>query len=302
MKNKKKIKRRRARKTKQINIIFILILFVILVYLTPKFVSTAKYVYNAIHEHYLLSKDFCFKSDKLTTNHSEYEITNNWSGAEPYTITVNMSSKENDMAFTEADITYDITAQKSDNVTCTLSKTSSTIVGTGNNGVNEDYFTVTISPAGGTALREGERAWVDITATSTSPYAQTLQGKLIIEVGSADITYEIIDLANQPYLTVNITNSQSVGANVTLSYSPQNVLLDMTSRFYLNSSNKTTQSLNNHLYLNSITSYVNSLSTTTVKFYKNDATQNYSYIPGSNTTPIITLTASAPTPTATPTQ
>ena len=290
MKKKKEVKKKNIRKVIKINPIVLLIILAIVIFLTPKFVSTAKYIYNAIHEHYLSSKDFYFSSDKLSINHTEYEITNNWSGAEPYIITVNMSSKENDMAYTEADINYNISYTCSDNVQCTLNKTTSTIVGRGNSGVNEDYFTVTISPSGNTALAEGEQAWVDITASSTSPYTQTITGKLILEVGSADISYEIIDKANQQYLTVNITNSQSVGANVTLSYDPNVVLLDMTSRFRLNAAGNTNSQLNGYNYFNSITSYVESLSTTTVKFYKEDATQDYSYVNGSSATPVITLT------------
>lgn len=286
----KKVKKKNERKTIKFNPIILLIIFVIVIFLTPKFVSTAKYVYNAIYEHYLSSKDFYFSSDKLNINHSEYEITNNWSGAEPYTITVNMSSKRNDMSYTEADIVYNISCTNSNNVQCTLSKNSSTIVGTGNNGVDEDYFTVVVSPVGGTALSEGETAWVDITAEAVSPYTQTLSGKLIIEVGSADISYEIIDVANQPYLTVNITNSQSVGADITLTYDPTVVLLDMTSRFRLSSTDSDDEQIGGYNYLNSITSRVESLSTSTVRFYKNDATQNYSYSPGSGVTPVITLT------------
>ena len=285
----KRVRKNNKRKVKKINPIVLLIIFIIVIFLTPRFVSTAKYVYNVIHEHYLSSKDFYFSSDKLSINHTEYEITNNWSGAEPYAITVNMSSKQNDMSYTESDIDYNITYTCSDNVQCTFNKNTSTIVGTANHGVNEDYFTVSISPSGLSALAEGEKAWVDITATSTSPYTQTLSGKLILEVGSAEITYEIIDAVNQPYLTVNITNSQSVGADITLSYNPEVVLLDMTSRFRLSSTNDTTQQLNGYAYLKSVTSYVESLSTTTVKFYKNDATQDYSYSPGSGVTPVITL-------------
>ena len=290
MKVKKEVKKKNIRKVKKMNPIILFIILAVVVFLTPKFISTAKYVYNAIHEHYLSSKDFYFSSDKLSINHTEYEITNNWSGAEPYIITVNMSSKENDMAYTEADINYNISYTCSDNVSCSLDKTESTIVGRDNNGVNEDYFTITISPSGNSALAEGEKAWVDITASSTSPYTQTITGKLILEVGSADISYEIIDKPNQQYLTVNITNSQSVGSDVTLSFDPSVVLLDMTSRFRLDSTGNTNGQLNGYNYFNSITSYVESLSTTTVKFYKEDATQDYSYVNGSGGTPVITLT------------
>ena len=76
MEKKKVLKRRTRRKTKTINPILILIVFVIIIFATPIFISTAKYIYNVIHEHYLSSKDFYFSSDKLSINHTEYEITN----------------------------------------------------------------------------------------------------------------------------------------------------------------------------------------------------------------------------------
>ena len=80
-------------------------------------------------------------------------------------------------------------------------------------------------------------------------------------------------------------------SDVTLRYNPSIVLLDMTNRFYLNSANtNSTETLNGYQYLNSVTSRVESLSTTTVKFYKKDASQDYSYINGSSGTPVITLT------------
>ena len=287
----RKINRRKRRNRAKANLILCLILFVIVIYITPKFFSFARYVYNMAYEHYLVAKDFYFASDKLSLSHSEYEVTNNWSGAETYQVIVNMSSKRNDLAMTEADITYSITYTCSDNITCTLDKTSSTIVGTGNNGVNEDAFTVNINPANGTALNDGEIAWVDITASSTSPYTQTISGKLIFEVGTSVISYEIIDEANSPYLTLNIINSTSSNTNVTLSYDPTVVLLDMTSRFYLNTHTTfNTQTLNNYSYINNITSPVSALSTTSVKFFKTNSANNYSFLAGSPGTPVITLT------------
>lgn len=287
----RKINRRKRRNRAKANLILCLILLMIVIYVTPKFFSFARYVYNVVYEHYLAAKDFYFTSDKLSLTHSEYEVTNNWSGAETYQVIVNMSSKRNDLAMTEADISYSVTYTCSSNITCTLDKTTSTIVGTGNNGVNEDAFTVNINPANGTALSDGEMAWVDITATSTSPYSQTISGKLIFEVGTADISYEIIDEVNSPYLTLNIINSTNVNANVTLAYNPQVVLLDMTSRFYLNSQTTfNTQTINNYLYINNITSPVPALSTTSVKFYKINSANNYSYLAGTSGTPVITLT------------
>jgi len=289
VKNKKNIKRKLRKKAQFLNLILVLIALMIVIFFTPKLISTARYIYSAIHDNYLSSKDFYFSSDKLSLDHTEYQITNNWSGAETYRVTINMSSKENDMASTESDIDYEVAFTCSDNIECTLSKNSGTIVGTNNGGVNEDSFTISINPKNGVTLSNTEIAWVDVTATSTSPYSQEISGRLILEVGSSNIYYEITDSVNSPYLMVNIINSSPVDEDVTLTYSPNTVLLDMTGQFYLNSTANTVEQLNSYNYLNSITSKVTSLSTTSVKFYKNDATQNYTYSPSDTGTPVITL-------------
>ena len=178
MENKvKKLKKKYGRKTKRTNKTMI-VLFAMLTIGTIA-VTSARYVYKAVHEHYISSKDFFFSSDKLSEEGMEYEITNNWSGAESFTIEVNMSSKRNDMATTATDITYNISATCSSNITYTLSKISGTIIGTDNHGVNEDSFSVIVNPANGTALSNGETAWVQVVATSSSPYSQILTGKLV---------------------------------------------------------------------------------------------------------------------------
>lgn len=281
--------RRRKRKNNN-RIIPILIVLVILIFLVPTMTSFAKYVYNAVHDYYLGTKGFYFNSDKLTSNHSEFEIANNWSGAETYQITVNLNSKKNDLVFAETDIDYEISFTNSDNIVCSISKTSGTIRGSASGGINEDYFIITINPANGTGLANGVQTWVDIEVTSTSPYVATLSGKLYVGVGTEDITYEIIDTPDNPYLEVNITNSLDTGEDVTLSFDPNVILLDMTSSFRINATAIATQDINGYAYVNTVTSYVGSLETTTVKFYKVDLSQDYTYQAGDTGTPVVILT------------
>lgn len=281
----------RIRKRNKTNrIIKLLIVVVILLFLIPTMTSMSKYVYNAIHNYYLEAKGFYFNSDKLTSDHIEYEIANNWSGAETYTVTVNLNSKKNDLLFAEPDIEYEIKYTHSDNIQCSISKTSGTIVGTNNGGINEDYFVITIDPANGVGLANGETTWVDIEVTSTSPYTATLSGKLIIGVGTEDVTYEIIDAENNPYIEVNITNSLNEGVDVNLLFDPNLILLDMTNNFYLNSIETTTQDINGYSYIKSVKSHIGTLETTSVKFYKVDPSQDYSYQLGDSKTPVVTLT------------
>lgn len=281
---------RRSRKRKNNNrIILLLIVLVILIFLAPAMTSLSKYVYNAVHDYYLGTKGFYFNSDKLSSNHSEFEIANNWSGAETYTITINLNSKKNDLVFMESDIEYEISFTHSDNIECSISKTSGTIKGSNSGGINEDYFIITINPANNTSLPNGATTWVDVEVKSTSPYVATLSGKLYVGVGTEDITYEIIDAPNNPYLEVNITNSLNEGADVTLTFDPNVILLDMTSSFRLNATALTTQDIGGYSYVNSVTSYVGSLETTTVKFYKVDSSQDYTYQLGDTSTPVVTL-------------
>lgn len=281
--------RRRKRRNNN-RIIPILIVLVILVFLAPKMTSFSKYVYNAVHDYYLGTKGFYFNSDKLSSNHSEFEIANNWSGAESYKMTVNLNSKKNDLVFAETDIDYEISFTHSDNIKCSISKTSGTIGGSASGGINEDFFDITISPADEVGLPNGTQTWVDITVTSTSPYTATLSGKLYVGVGTEDITHEIIDSPNSPYLEVNITNSLNQGKDVTLSFDPNVVLLDMTSSFRINGTAISVEDINGYDYVNSITSYVGSLETTTVKFYKVDPTKDYTFQAGDTGTPVVTLT------------
>lgn len=271
-------------------LILILICLIILMFIAPQLVSFSKYIYNSVNDYYLSSKGFYFNSDKLSIKHSEFEIENNWSGAETYSITINLNSKRNDLVFAESDIDYEISFTNSDNIVCTASKTKGTIKGSNSGGLNEDYFIITINPKDGVGLPDGTQTWVDIEVKSTAPYVQTLSGKLYVGVGSEDISYEIIDSTNNQYLEVNITNSLNEGKDVTLSFDPNLILLDMTDTFTLNATKQVTQDINNYAYVNSVTSYVKTLETTSVRFYKVDPSQNYTFQKGDEGTPVVLLT------------
>lgn len=278
------------RKKDNNKVIKALIFLVILLLLVPGLFSLSKYVYNSVRDYYLETKGFYFNSDKLSDNHSEMQIENNWSGAESYAITINLNSKKNDLLFCETDIDYEISYTCSSNITCTSTKESGTIEGTNSGGLNEDYFILTINPSGGVGLQNGEQAWVDVEVKSTSPYVKTLSGRMYVGVSSSDITYNIMDSVNSPYIKVNITNSLHQDEDVTLTFDPNVILLDMTNQFAINATNMETEQINNYNYVNSVTTTLGSLETTTVTFYKVDPAQDYTYQEGDKTTPIITLT------------
>lgn len=298
-------------------IILLILFFVFLVMLFNNPISIARYVYNVVRNYYLETQDFYFNCDKMAINQAIYQI-DNWDGVDDFPVTFNMNSIKNNIVVSKSDIAYNIVKSCSSNVTCTLSK---------NNGVidadtNRDYFTVNIHPI--VSLQEGDSVWLEISASSTSPYIQTISGRVTLNVGIPGLSYEIKDAANQPYLNFSLTNTfdfykvitaygnHAVGeeisssayrnlspaeqenyasALITLTFDPNVVLLDLTSEFYQNVVSFTQRTIGGYQYVDSITFKVDPISSEMIRFYKKDASMNYTY-PYVTNTPVISFSAS----------
>lgn len=300
---------RKNYKKQQILIIFILILCFIAI--TSTF---SRYVLNSINNFFVRTKDFYFFSDKLKEQRAVYQI-DNWSGVDPYTITINMNSMENSLKKVDYDVDYQIEYTCTSNATCQISKTEGTI----KSDTNTDFFNVVITP--NTTMDTGDRVTVSIKAISNSKYKKTLEGLFTLVVGKEQLSYEIVDSAQSQYLDLNITNtlsyykvqeafgtykvddkididtylaledtdkSKCYSALITLKFDPNVVLLDMTNTNYLNATNVTTKEINGSNYINSLTFKVEPISSTVVRFYKVDITQDYTY-PITNATSIISV-------------
>ena len=292
-----------------------IVLCLIMVIFNP--VTIARYVYNAIRNYYLETQDFYFNSDKMSLNNSLYQI-DNWDGVEDFSVTFNMNSIKNNLVVSKSDISYNLSYTCSSNVSCTSSK---------NNGVidslsNRDYFIINIHPI--VSLQEGDSVWLNVSSTSISPYVQTISGRIQLNVGIPGLTYEIMDEANRPYLNFSLTNTfdfykviraygnHAVGeeisssayrnlpssekenyasALITLSFDPHVVLLDLTSEFYQDAVSHSEVTIDGYQYVNSITFKVNPISSEMIRFYKKNASMNYTYPYGTNT-PIISFSAS----------
>ena len=294
-------------KIKQLIILFILILNV------SFFVSIlGRYAIKSINNFFAKSKEFYFYSDKLDVSNPAYQIEN-WSGVDDYTIIVNMNSYENNLLSTSYDIEYEISYFASDNIICQLSKERGTIYAN----QKTDYFILTITP--NTVLETGDSVYVEITAKATVPYEKTIKGRFTLIVGQEQLTYEVEDVANRPYLEVNITNTlsyyivqeafgtYSVGNKitrdiyleltdnnkekcyssiVTIDFDTDYLLMDMTNEAYINKISSATTTKNGYTYINSITFKIDALSSKKIRFYKVDETQNYT----NNYSEIITIT------------
>lgn len=309
--NKYHYKLKKSYKKKQLVLAMILIACFISI-----IIVFGRYITNNINNFFVRTKEFYFYSDKLGETKTNYQI-DNWSGVDDYVITINMNSNQNNLNSATYDITYNISYQCTDNVICQLSKTQGNI----SKEQNSDFFNLTITP--NTQLKTGDKVIIDIEVDSTAKYTKKLSGRFILVVGKENLTYQITDSQNSAYMELRLTNTlsyyivkeafdtYSVGDRindetyksltdenknkcysgiVTLNFDPQKILLDLTSEVYKNASNIQYQTINGINYVNSITINLDAISSENLRFYKVDASQDYSY-PNSNNNSVVEVTS-----------
>ena len=307
---------KKANKQNRINKKIILIISLLVISLLPLMSTFSRYAIKRINEFFNRSKEFYFYSDKLGIDDPLFLI-DNWSGVEDYPIQINMSSMENNILGSSYDIPYEITYTCTNNAICTISKNSGVI----SKESNRDFFILTVTPNAN--LETGDEVNITINASTHNPYEKTISGRFTLRVGKENITYTIDDEINSPYLELKITNTQSYyivdtpfdtysqnqkitmnqylnlsdknkgkchSARITLGFDPNVVTLDMTNSNYLNATNIGTTNINTFEYINSITFKVDAISSTTVRFYKRNVRENYTY-PNNSNNSIINFTA-----------
>lgn len=275
----------------------------IIIILSTITLAYGRYIYNEIRDSYLATKSFYFNSDKLTTNRAIYQV-DNWSAVDPYSITINLNNRKNNLVYSTSDISYEVSYVCSNNVLCSVNSTGGIIRSTDQSA----SFNALITP--NATFNDGDEAFIEITVKSTSPYSKTLQGRFILKVGKSGLSYKIEDKQNRPYLNLSITNTidyyliktafgnysvndridkttykslseedkaKCVSAQVTLTFDPNIVIFDMTNSVYLKKDSITTTNIDGFDYINSITFKMEPESSEVVKFYKADTTKNYTY-------------------------
>ena len=286
-------------KLKKKNVIIISVILFLL-FIT---VTYGRYIYTGIRNYYLSTKNFYFNSDKLGENLMRYQL-DNWSGVEPVPIIINMDSKKNNLVGSNDNIYYSITYRCSSNVTCTSTKDSGIILS--NN--NTDSFIITMTPT--VSLHDGDSIWLEVETDAYEPYTKSLSGRFVINVGQIGLSYEIVDSVGSPYLDFNITNTidnytvleafdgysvndridiseymslseenkkKCASAVITLDFSPDVLRLDMTNEVYLNSIGTMTTRIDGYDYISSVTFGIDALSSNSVRFYKLNTDNDYTY-------------------------
>jgi hypothetical protein len=158
--------------------------------------TSASYIYAAIMNTYIATAegDFYFTSDLLTDGATVpvYHLTHDWQT--PATITFQLRNYENQLNVSEKMITYTASASPSGD-----SKAGA--IDTGPGGRDKTVSLTVPIPEDKSAPLE-----VLVTATSTTPYTKTLQGRFII---SPAVSYEMADNTGSPVAELEITLYES---------------------------------------------------------------------------------------------
>ena len=275
-----------------------------------------RYIKNIINNYLLETKSFYFNSSVLGVNGKNYSIVN-WDGVNTYPLTIDVNNKKNELRHTDVDIPYTITKTCPTTVECTLSKTSGII----RKDDMTDSYVLNVTPLQN--FHEGDTVTVTTTVESSSPYHKTMSATYTIGVAKSDFSYNIVDHANDKFLTLNLVNSipyyqvqeafgdygvndhvsldeysnlttaeknKCFSAIVTVEYDPHDLLVDMTNSLYLRhlSTNYQEVAIGGFMYVTRFSFKVNASSSNAIIFYKDDVTENYTY-PITNSTSAITV-------------
>ena len=308
--------------------------------------SFSKYVIEEYHGYFLNSKHFYFSSNRLTEEHPLYQV-NNWSGVGTFDISFNILSVKNSFVYSDYDIPYTVWFDCPTTVTCTVSDRtmfvhseevysdsiytnvvytypaySGTVYTTSL--THSDAITLTVTPR--RTFNENEHLVIKAYAESYEPYVKRLSADFEYIVGKQGVTYQIDDVANEPYLMLKVTNaisyckvmqafgnytvdslidstvyinlpdadkSKCVSQVISLDYSTNLLRLDTTSKL-LDSATYTTETLSGSDFIDHLVFNIGPLSTIGIKFYKVDPTANYSYPNNNNNPSIITFATADP--------
>ena len=262
----------------------------------------SKYIIEEFHSYYTNSKHFYFTSNILTKDNNLYQV-NNWIGMGSFTISYDLLSRQNEYVYTDYDIPYETSFVCPSDVVCSIDKPTGTIYTSS----HSDTVTLTVSPT--RPYEEGETMVIELRAKSTSPYVSELKARFEYVVGKQGVSYEIEDNALQAYLLLKVTNAISyctvtepfrtyqvgdsiersifntftseekkkcLSQKITLDFDPHILLLDTTSNILKSASYQTTV-VDTYEYINRLIFNIDPMSTTSIKFYKQYPSNNYTY-------------------------
>ena len=203
----------------------------------------AKYAHKETGEKNATSEEFYFTSDLLTSDGSKrYELP-----VGTTSVTFELRNYADDLRWGASDVSYTYSVDGG-------AETSGKIVRNASKGT---AVSVTVD-----GLSAGEHT---VTATSTSPYAQTLSAKFVIADADTGLSTRVEDSSGDAYATLIVSTKEYEG-NITVSW-PVGVIADQTQDEFKDTSGNAG---------GSIPTRVEKYSSYSFRFFKTDASKNYS--------------------------
>lgn len=270
-------RRKKVNKFKVAIVVFALLVFFMSV------TGLGRFTYNAVRDRYLSSKKFYFTSDLLTPhgNRSEPHVYENWDGVGIYELDINMFSKNNDLERYDGSLPYSVQLNyDSSKINCSLyyndfSRSTGSEYFTNEAGVADRRQNIPVNNEGKLTVYVkldedyydeaaiGEEFGLKVTAYTSEPYKKTIEGSFKI-IMADQAFYMVEDKEGVPYVTMNVRNTKSYESNVTISFNPGVLRLDMNSNVYLNKVSNTTSGN----AVNSVTFTMPQESSENIRFYK----------------------------------
>lgn len=262
--------------------LIICIILLISIMIAPTF---SRYVYNNVRDLYLKSQNFSFSSNLLTNMGASYRYSN-WSGVDNYEIDLQLYSYENELSlftYEGEGLEYTITCEVADSTKATAHigaiAEDPTDISYIPNTTNIKDVKIYLTPTEN--LEEGDTVEVTVTAITTEPYEKTISATFRIYVSGQNITYSIEDEETSIYATLKLVNTKSETNTITLSWDPEQVVIDVTHEYYENRISETYENVDGVEYVNSITFEMEPADVKNIVFYKKDINADYTYPGGS---------------------
>ena len=267
-------------------------IIVILIVLAITATVFGRYIYNSVREAYLTARQFYFSSNILTVNGSEYQYED-WGGLDVYEIPIELYSYNNALSKLNYDLDYSVTCTTdSDKIKCTVNSSDSSATSTGTGTIpattNTSIVTIFVTPL--TTLSENETVTLEVTASTSVPYQKTISCEFTLKVkNQGGVTYSIEDVVNRDYALLKLINTEEVATQVTLEFDPSVLRIDMNDESYVNRV-VANDEIDENGYLETLTFSISGETIETVKFYKVNMAQDYSYTGVSGTSAITVTT------------
>ena len=272
-------------KKRKINKIKVSIITIILILLFTA-IAFGRYITTTKQDMYATSKKFFFTSDKLDVDTPTFDVSN-WTGLGEYIIKFELKSSKNTLEKVDYDLDYSIDCETPGNkINYSINNGP---INTQYNGIiykstNNNSISIKINPL--VELKKGENVNLVVRARSKTPYKKEISARFVIKPNGKKMDYIIEDVPNQNYLTLMLSNKNTVDTIFSIEFDPNILRIDSNNSAMEKAKSITTIRIGENDYVNKVEFILTKETSKKIKFYKVDKRNDYTYPNDTNTSVI----------------